>query len=244
MDATALLERHVEVVDSVVRSIAIRTRMSADAAADFRSQVLLHLLKDDGRVLRAFEGRCTITSYLSVVIGRLWHDEVARRWRRWRPSIEARRLGPVAMRLEQLTSRDGLSLDEAVAVLGVNTGVSRPDVLALWRRLPVRVTRRHLSDEALAEVPAEQGDPARALAVRVSADRCSAALRRSLRGLGAQDRRIIHLRFACGWTIADIARHLGLRQPAIYPRLARVLARLRVALEAQDVTANEVITPP
>ena len=45
-----------------------------------------------------------------AVIQRLFLDARIAKWGKWRPSVSARRLGGVAVLLERLLTRDGLSL--------------------------------------------------------------------------------------------------------------------------------------
>ena len=75
-------------------------------------------------MLRRFEGRSSLTTYITVVVQRLFLDRRNRLWGKWRPSAEARRLGPTAVLLERLVSRDGWSAEQALETLRVNHGVT------------------------------------------------------------------------------------------------------------------------
>ena len=54
---------------------------------------MLKLIEDDYRRLRRFEGRSSFATYLATVVQRLFLDFVIGKTGRWRPSVQARRLG-------------------------------------------------------------------------------------------------------------------------------------------------------
>jgi RNA polymerase sigma factor (sigma-70 family) len=241
MDYARFLEEHLAVVDRVVRGIAIAGRLSAADAGDFRGEALLHLVADDYRVLRAFEGRSSLATYLNVVLRRLWQDRCARRWGRWRPSAEARRLGPAAVRLECLVQRDGMTLDEAISTMHGTANVDALELRAMWRRLAPRSKRCRVGDDVLAEVPDGRPDVAATRERREAVTSTSRVLERVVTQLSAEDRRLLHLRFVDGASMADAARSLGLRQAAIYPRFTRLLGGLRTVLEAEGLRAPDAL---
>jgi RNA polymerase sigma-70 factor (ECF subfamily) len=61
-------------------------------------------------------------------------------------------------------------------------------------------------------------------------------LRRSLRGLTAEERSLLAMRYAAGLDSADIGRQLGISASGVRSRLTRLLDRLRLdlALEPED----------
>src|ERR1700730_10697811 len=100
-------------VDSIVLALARRRGLSADDAADLASMVRLRMMVDDYAILRKFQGRSGLRTYLTVVIDRLFLDERVARWGKWRPSRQARREGPPAVLFERLVMRDGFTFEEA-----------------------------------------------------------------------------------------------------------------------------------
>src|SRR5207244_1939221 len=77
-------------------------------------------------------------------------DYRASRWGRWRPSALARAAGPAAVRLEQLTVRDGRPLADALAVVAREMGdVDRTRLEALAARFPLRVRRQYVGEDIL-----------------------------------------------------------------------------------------------
>lgn len=240
-DYARFLEDHLHVVDRVVRGIAITGHLSAADADDFRHEALLHLMVDEYHVLRAFEGRSSLATYLNVVLRRLWQDRCARQWGRWRPSAEARRLGLAVVRLECLVQRDGLTLEEAIATVQNITDIDATELRTMWNRVRPRSSRRRVSDDALADVADGRPHVGEVRERREGVAATSTRLRDAVKQLPADDRELLRLRFVDGATMADSARLLGLRQATVYPRVTRLLRRLRTALEAEGLRASDAL---
>ena len=150
----ALFLAHLDVVERAIGFVCSRNHLSAADADDFSSYVTLRIVEDDYEVFSSFQGRASLRTYLTVVIQRMLLDYRVRAWGRWRPSAEAKRCGPLAIRLEELLVRDGCRLDEAYEMLKTNHGltVTREELERLAERLPSRPPRRFESDDALATV--------------------------------------------------------------------------------------------
>lgn len=228
-------------IDGIISLICRRNRLSPADADDFRSLALLKLVDKQYDVLRRFEGRSALRTYLTAVLQRTFFDFRTSQWGKWRPSVEARRLGPLAVRLEQLTTRDGLSLGEAIEVLRTSQGaaVASETLRAIADRLPPRISRKPQSEETLADV-ADPGprpdDLVSRRELRVAAGRAHEALDRATAGLQPEDRLIIQLRFRDGMSIVDIARALALEPKPLYRRIEQILDRLRRQLGGLGVT--------
>lgn len=218
--------------------IASAYRMSDEQRTDFGSLAILHLIDDDCRVLRAFQGRSSLATYLSVVLKRAWHDH-QRPGRRWRPSTAARRAGRAAVHLERLVQRDAWPLDQAISWLHLHEGHSHTELSTLWTQLPIRTQRRAVTDDVLETVAVLPDATPAPFERRQVATKVRDSLRRCWPHLAPHDRRVVALRFVHGWTLAAIARHLGVQQREIYPRFMRALVRLRSLLEADGITAHE-----
>jgi RNA polymerase sigma-70 factor, ECF subfamily len=96
-------------------------------------------------------------------------------------------------------------------------------VAANEARQAVRRRRRAPVVDVSAELAGvADGDPADSVGV--------VDLQRVLRGLSADDRSLLALRFAAGLDSAEIARHLGMSASGVRSRLARLLERLRADL--------------
>jgi RNA polymerase sigma factor (sigma-70 family) len=239
VDYRQLLLEHLALVDKVVRFVARRHHLSAGDAEEFGSLVRLKLVERDFAILRKFEQRSSLNTYLTVVIERLCLDFCIARWGKWRPSAMARRLGPVAVLLEQLIVREGITFDEAVGTLQTNHGVSmsRAELHALLLRLPSRPLRRATPAGEPVETPvpsyADLHDDESSWA------RVHAALTEALAALGPDDRRLLELRFGQGLSVPQIARILKVRRP-LYRRLGQVIGRLRVDLSQRGISEAEI----
>jgi RNA polymerase sigma factor for flagellar operon FliA len=244
-DYEPLLASHLGAVERVVAFVCRRNRLSADDADEFGGVVRLKLVEDNYAMLRAFEGRSSLQTYLTVVIQRLYLDFRISQWGKWRPSAEARRLGPTAVLFERLTTRDGLTAGEARMVMRANHGVTETDAEldAIAARLPHRTKRRVVSDEALIDIPGSSHDgEVRVLRAEAEAEniRGFAALEAALADLTTQDRLIIKYRFEHGLQVVQIARLMHLEQKPLYRRIEGILRALRIRLEAAGVDATVV----
>ena len=227
-------------IKSIIGHIARRYRLSADEIDELTSDVAVKLIEDDYAVLRKFQKRSSLRTYLSVVIQRVQLDSRVARWGKSRPSARARRLGPDAVLFEQLVVRAGLSFDAACAA--VESTVGRPidrralEPLAARRPLQRRWTVPLEDVEAVltAAVPDD--------ADRADSERSMALLSRELQALSPVDRVLVRRRFFEHASIASIARETAQDQKMLYRRMARVLARLRERLEDQGVSVGTVIS--
>jgi RNA polymerase sigma factor for flagellar operon FliA len=232
-------------IEAAIRFACRRNGCRAEEAEEFAGHVRLKLIEDDYAVLRKFEGRSSLRTYLAIVVQRLMLDFRNARWGKWRPSAEARRLGDVALRLEALLYRDGHTLAEAGELLRGREGRKLGDgeLHELARRLPVRQPRRHEPESALAELPAA-GEGAEAFVrerERIERAReIRALLHREVEALPTEDRLILRLRFEQGSTMGDVARVVGGEAKPLYRRVERLLGSLRAALEAAGVRAEEL----
>lgn len=244
VEAAAFLESHLPVVERVVAEVARRHRVSGDVLAEFRSLVFVKLVENDYAVLQRFHGASSLRTYLTVVAQRVLLDYRNREWGRWRASAAASRIGPVAVRLEKLINRDGLSPGEAVAAIGAErlTLACAGFVETLKVRPVVKGARAMLGEDAIPEC----FDPApgpEALAGLREQERPAARVRRlvcaALHALDSEDHLIITLRFRDGLSVADVGRVLRLDAKPLYRRIDRILARLQRVLCA-DVASGAV----
>lgn len=243
MNVRDLFTANLGLIDRIIAIVCRRAGVFGADAEDFASEAKLALMDDDYAVLRKYEGRASLETFLTVVIRRMYADARTRAKGRWHASAEAERLGPTAVLAETLVVRDGRTLDEAlVHIRPVDPGVTRESLEAMLKRLPERARRPrvvHLEGIANAVAGGEAAD-ARALAndrKRISA-RAGAALRDLLAELPAEDRVILRMRFGSEMSIADIARILRLPQRPLYRRIESLLARLRNALVEAGIDRN------
>ena len=101
-----LFLKSLPLIEKLIAFASRRSRFGREDGEDFSSWVKVKLIENDYGVLRQFKGGCNLSTYLSVVVQRLAQDYRNHLWSKWRPSAEAIRLGPLAVRLEQLLVRD------------------------------------------------------------------------------------------------------------------------------------------
>lgn len=245
LEGEALFLASLPVIDDITGQVCRRHRLSPSEADDFRGEVRLHFIDRDYEVLRKFEKRSSLATYVTVVIQRLFLDYRNRQWGKWRPSADAKRLGPTAIQIERLVSRDGWNLEQVVETLRVNHGVTIDESLqTICDKLARRGPKRQLVSEDYAD-GIESGDPLPdAHVVRAEQGfrmrRVRVALDRARQALAPEDRLILKMRFEDAIPVADIARALHLNQKRLYRTIERLLAQIGASLEADGISRDEV----
>ena len=214
---------HLPTIDRVIAIIARRNGLTSADADEFGSWTRARIIDSDYAILRKFAGRSTLTTYLTVVLGNLFHDYRNSVWGRWRPSAAAIRAGSIGIRLEELLYRDGFSLRESIEVLR-SGGVELSD-LEIGRMAHILPARQPAS-EVLDGTSGEAADHRAVLAL----DDDFTLLRAALAELPAEEQTIMRLRFWDDISVADIARRLGLDQKPLYRRIETIELRLRTVL--------------
>lgn len=242
MRGEALFRLHYQLIRHIAGSIAGQSLRGADAE-DFQQHALMRLIENDYAILEKFEGRATIQSYLSVVIGNLFADYRDHLWGKWRASADARRIGPLAERLEELLVRDALTFEEAYETLVAKDRIteSRGEIERIAGQLPIRTRRRMEGDETLVTMPAIGLAADRSVTAAEQqrvADWVGAIVKRELRAAGVQDCLIFVLRNKDKRTGGEVGALLNIDSKAVYRREERVRDRLREALEAEGLDSR------
>jgi RNA polymerase sigma factor for flagellar operon FliA len=199
----------------------------------------LRLIEDDYGTLRKWEGRSSLKTYLTVVLTREYSNYRNMQWGRWRPSAAAQRLGPVAIRLEQLIVRDGCTLREALAILR-SAGVKETDaeLRQMAAQLPLRWdVRELLNDDDVHDI----ADPtAKGPIDHEARERVLAALRSAIEAMPQDDRVLVRMYYWDNISVANIARILGVEQKPLYPRLKSIHRRLMEALRRAGISDEDI----
>jgi RNA polymerase sigma factor (sigma-70 family) len=237
-----LFVTELALIERVIAWVCARRCLRGADAEDFASTVKLRLIENDYEILSRFEGRSSLKTYVTAVVHRLYIDYQTQRFGKWRPSAEARRLGTVALRLESLLYRDGLSFDEASSVLrsDLETAESREALYALSLKLPHR--SRHRPEPSEQQEPADMTDGLYVVEQnerRALAAKTFVALRRALRGLAPRDRIVLRMHVEDGFSMADVSRSLGEDQKALYRRRDALFKQLRLDLQAQGIHCGD-----
>jgi RNA polymerase sigma factor (sigma-70 family) len=233
-----LFVSELALIERVIAWVCARRCLRGADAEDFASTVKLRLIEDDYAILGRFEGRSSLKTYVTAVVNRHYLDFQRERFGKWRPSAEARRMGPVALRLEVLLYRDRLTFEEACGVLQTDLRVteSREALYELSLKLPARASRGPgaASDDEPPESAAGLSAVEHAEREQL-AERTFVALRGALARLPARDRILLRLHVESGLSVADVAKALGEQQKPLYRRRDALLKQLRLALEADGI---------
>jgi RNA polymerase sigma factor for flagellar operon FliA len=234
-----------QAIDRAIGFVCRRHHLPHEDAREFSQDVSAHLLEDDRAVLRAFDRRSSVQTFLIAVVIHLYQDWRNAKWGKWRPSAEARRTGEVAVLLETCLVRDKLAMDQAVETLRTNHGVteSREVLEQMAARFPSRPGRTFVSEEVLAERAATTNGAEAGLdaeRARRTAGRAGGALDAALKILPGEDQLILRMRYHDGRTVAEIARTLKLDQKPLYGRIERLRVGLRRTLESSGIEAQDM----
>jgi RNA polymerase sigma factor for flagellar operon FliA len=226
-------------IDRAIAWQVRRYRMSPADADDFAQWVKLKFVDNDYAVLRKFEERSSVATYVTSVVANAFQDFRNHLWGKWRPSAEARRLGAVAVLLEQYVVRDELTFDEASVQLTTNHSLDMPrtEIERIAAQLPPR-TRRRMEPEAVLQGIAAPGSADAGVWEEERAGigrRIWTTLDRELGTLTAEDAAILALKYKGGKKVSEIATILGLSQKPLYRRIEGLQRQLRVALEADGL---------
>ena len=208
------------------------------------ANVKLALIENDYAVLRGFEGRCSLGTYVASIAHRLIADERIHTGGRWRPSAEAKRAGEGAVLLETLVVRDQKPLEEALRLVQpIDPTITRQSADALLARLPARAQRARLVplDDTVPEQEVDSGTvEARVVEQEQAAatDTTNAVLREALATLSTSDRVLLLLRFGNGMRVAAIARAWQCDQQILYRRIDALVRQLRRQLTTAGIDAD------
>ncbi|MEA2240272.1 MAG: hypothetical protein QOC81_4996 [Thermoanaerobaculia bacterium] len=244
MHSTHLFEAKLEVIERAIAQVARQVRLHGADAEDFASTARIALLADDCAILRKFEGRSSLSSYVAIVVRRLFLDQ-KRSEGRWHPSAEAVRHGDAGIALERLLHHERRPLSEALSIAKEqHPEADIRQLEAAAAALPERAPRPRLvpvieGDEDRFASSSSADDRARAADLGRLSDRASGAMRQALAAMTPQDRVTLRLRFARGMAVSDIARALGVAQRPLYRHIQSLLKDLRASLERAGIDAAE-----
>ncbi len=253
MNPGDLFRANLPLIDRTIDRVCRRSRLFGPDAEDFASEVRIALMADDYAVLRKWEQRSSLATFLTVVVQRMLADRRVRAYGRWHTSAEAQRLGDAAVVLERLLRRDRRTVEEAIPLVrAIDPSLTRADIEAMARRLPDRVDRpRPVDVEDVGEHVFVADDGADVGAIVHERQRLSAAASRAIRQameeMDPEDRTILHFHYGASMTLADISRALRLPQRPLYRRIERLHETLRKALIRsgiqEDAIADLIGTP-
>ena len=239
------LVENLAVIERATAAVCAHASLRGADAEDFASMVKVALLDNDCAILRKWEGRSSLATYLTIVIRRMLIDH-QRGDGRFYASTEAQRRGEAAVLLERLVARDQHTMEDAlVLVRARHPELTAAQLDEIARSLPCRRPRPRLvpiGDDDVERFAAKDATDERLRAIDRArrAEAASGAVRRAMASMNAEDRLILRLRFEREQSIADIARTLGVPQRPLYRRVESLLATLRGALEREGLDATQV----
>ena len=241
----AVFEAHRAWIQKVAEITCRRNSVWGDDAEDFAALAAMKVVEDDFAVLRQFQGRSSLRTYLATVVVRRFCEWTRERWGRWRHSARAEQLGQTAKHLEALVYRDGHTLREAVEVLRSRGTLAESDGEAarLFAQLPVRGPHPGKAGRALPDGLAASGAADAAVLDAEREQRRARVielLAAAVSRLPPEDQVLVRGRFGEGRSVAEIARALRCDQAPLYRRSERLCGELRAYMEAAGVTVDEV----
>ncbi|MEZ5283402.1 MAG: sigma-70 family RNA polymerase sigma factor [Vicinamibacterales bacterium] len=237
MNYERLFLEQLSTIERLARTQARRHRLPPQDCDDFVGHVRVRLMEHDYRVLREYEGRSRLATYLSTVIGHYCLDYRNQEWGRFRTSARAQRLGPVAEDLERLVLRDGHTLDEAIGILTVNQHVGLTDAALrrLWAELPPRTPTTLTTEDAAERVAHGVPSVEDLLAARQTIPLIERALSATLARAAPADRALAALHYGQAVPVARLAVQQHVSKATAHRRLTRVVEQCRQALTEAGV---------
>jgi RNA polymerase sigma factor (sigma-70 family) len=237
-----LLEQNLDLIERTVVRACRRAGIGGADVDEMQSIVRLALVENDYAILRAWEGRSSLATYLAVVVRRLIANEQIRASGRWHASAEAKRHGAVGETIETLVVRRGRAIDEVLPIVhDVDPSITRERVEQIVAQLPPRAPRPRAVelDDGADVVPAPERADARTheAETRSAAAQTARVVRETLESLPFDDRMLLRLRFGSGMSIADVARMMNVPQRPLYRRIEALLKQLRERLLAAGIDA-------
>lgn len=246
MDFERLLLEHREYIRRLVRRECARLGLSADDAEDYESEVQLKLLQDDYAVLRQFQGRSSLKTFLSTVVVHEVQNVRVRIYGRWRLSAAARRLGELACRLEVLVYRDKLPLREAFQRIQAerHPPPTQEELRDTFKQISRRAEGRpvHAPDVDPDDLQSTDSADDGVVAAEEESQRLTreATVRRSIARLDELPRVVLGMVVVRGLSVADVARAMQLDQKRLYRQIEQWKARLKGYLEDEGLSLEDL----
>jgi len=247
VETSDILTSNLEVVERAIAFACRRYRLDPNDAEDFEGTVKLKLVENDYGILRAWEHRSSLATYISTVVQRMAIDYRIHEWGKWHASAEAKRRGSLAIELERLLYRDNRMLEEAVTILAPkHEGVTRQSLESLAACLPSRDPHPHdVAIEDAESVATETADgveePVRNEERRRLAEKLSVLVEAAIDKRPEEDRLALQLHYEQGMTIAQVARALHQDQKALYRQIDRCKKEIATEILRAGVSRSDVL---
>jgi RNA polymerase sigma factor (sigma-70 family) len=243
-DPVSFLTGSYQKVESIIRAVCFRNRLKPEETEEFASEVKLRLVEEDYRILRVFTGKSSIETYLTTVVANMVRDMIRERDGRWRPSEEAKRLGEVAERIEELIYRFRYPFHEAHQILTTNFGftISEKDARDIYFKLKIR-EGRPVSVSTDEEFHDGRGTPETEMIASEQnlLEQRIGNIIDVLRGqLSATDRLMLKMAFEDNLKLTVVAEQLHLTRADVDRRIREILTIFKRGILQQGINYNEV----
>lgn len=246
MDSRKVFEENFKTIEEAIRLVCARKNIRGEEAEEFSSHVQCKIVEDDYKVLKSFQGRSSLKTYIFTVVNRILVDRHRESAGRWRPSEKARKMGETAQRLEELLYRHDHSLDEAYKILTVNHKVpmDAEQVRDLARQLPERPQRgpRRAVINRLEEIPANDSSLETTLlsGQRKTLEKIDEIVQDLSGSFSDEDRLILKMKFEDALNSSLIARTLHRERHYVERRVKWMLAKFKEGMLARGLKKEDI----
>ncbi len=270
-----MIRKNLSYIESqCMRTIRLQMgKMYSFGAADFEirienealelcNNVLDKLEESDFKILRQFQGKSKLTTYLTAIISRQAVDTIRKKRGRSREKERAKALGPLGEKIYKIIFQQGLSLvevqkeflhkrkpvptDEAIqdAIDKIRGSVKIPADENELKTGYLEPSDNHLEKPSVV-VPDSAGNPEKVLLQKTKEQEVERILTDLAAGLSGEERLILRMRFGLGENdnpkhIPDIASALNLNPKTVYKRIGNILTKCRNTLELKGVNINDL----
>jgi len=255
MDYARFIEENIHIIDQAIKCICRRHNLSVEEAEEFASEVKCKLIGNDYKVLRQFKGKSPESpskTYLLTVITNLFIDKKRKEQGRWRPSEKAKRLGDVAIKLDELLHKDNYSLEEAYKILRINYNVtlSEEELDRIFHEIDKKRTPRikevlweDWEDKEIRSAityPRMIPDEEEKRRLEKVKEKLFALIAEIFGTLSETDRLVLKM-FLDNHPISEIARCLGVPRNTIEKRLKEILHEFEKRIRASEgINQNDI----
>jgi len=231
-----------EAIEGVLKFVCRRKGLRDDRAEEFCQWTRLRLIDHDCAILRSFRGTSSFKTFLVTVIQNKYRDWLDAERGKFRVTVDARELGPVAVNLELFILRDKMPFDEAAQLLvskGIATSVAHCD--EVWAQLKRAARRQLIGDDVLENYQASPSvDPVEDEERQRLTRRVHDALLASVAALPPADNLILRLKYWDHVSVANIAKLQQTEQKPLYRRFEQLLKRLERDMIARGVSEHDI----
>lgn len=237
---------NIETIYSTINFFCRNKQIIGEDKKDFSSQILIKVIDNDYKVLRSYNKKSKLTTYLLTVISNYYIDLKRKEIKRWRPSKKSKNKGPIAVKLDELINKKNYTLEEAHDTLTINHNYNVTlDELSKIASEFKNSTRqiRKVSDTHLTTLT--DNNPHTEEAIIKTEDqktvndmiRVSVKIRENLPG---EAKLILKMRFFDDYSISQIGRMLNIKRHAVDKILKDSLKEIKDSLIKEDADFNEI----